>query len=174
MSSKPTIEQYIIIDLNLSLNWEKEVITDYWRMPCQLSTSHMFKVAAMEDVSPQTCLALQGFSKCVLQDHDLTPQNMMDLSGNMFIGFVVEAVLNAMMLALPWTEMICRWKQEIVDDMPCSFPCQLMQMNELDDEDSGSDESWATSDLESFATLHSPPGPPGNEWPTIREESEER
>ena len=88
---------------------------------------------------------------------------MMDLSGNMFNGFVVEAVLNAMMLALPWTEMICRWKQEIVG--ASSFPCQLMQMNELDDEDSGSDESWATSDYDC-----SPPGPPGNEGPTIREE----
>ena len=66
----------------------------------------MYKIGALKDVSPQTCLALQGFSRQILQAGDLSPQDLMELPGNAYNGFVVEQLLNGMMVVSPWKAML--------------------------------------------------------------------
>ena len=117
VAESQTVATEHIIDLNLNLEWSAACNTNT-ECPYIVSTSKLFAVGRRRELCGNEALALQGLWHSELKTDQFSNLQIIDLAGNAFNGFVLQALFVGIVSVFPWELLGALGPQETGADVP--------------------------------------------------------
>ena len=89
-----------VIDINMSLKWQHEVKSNEC-IPCLVSTSRRWMLHQRRLLSGKEAMGFQGMQHSQIQG-DWTDEDLIDLAGNAFNGFIFMVVMLSLLTVGKW------------------------------------------------------------------------